>query len=509
MENSRSRIGSTFLNISNLDLNLSNLQPQRRGSYYDPFESSILVKSRQTYSDMQSPLLGSKKSSKGGLSISGAALSFISTIIGAGIVSLPYVILQAGYLYGIMLHILMIFILLFAVYLLLVARQNLGYESFGEIAYICLGKPSIYVINFVITAATSLIVTMYALLFSNICVSFSKSVFGDTSNSDYLIEYIVTTKVFYIVALYIILLPFVMKRSFKELKLTSILLIFGVISMLVIFFAKAFFKSYFVNESDQKVEIYQKGSIVDSIFIVLTAYGFILNFYPIFAQLEVRSNKNGYLSTLMAMLFCFITYLLFSYFAMETYGEYLNPNIFENIQVETNIPSYFIRFIFLAIFICNIPFIFLPGKECLLMMIDEALKNTISKQIEIRIATLRAGNVSLNISRLDEEVNGAQIALRVSTPLYISYTIGLFSLQMLLAVLIDDITLIFGFFAAISESTINFILPGLFYIISFKIAGKKPNIWAIIGSYIYVVVGIFLFFFANYNNIIKITSSPI
>jgi len=51
-----------------------------------------------------------------------------------------------------------------------------------------------------------------------------------------------------------------------------------------------------------------------------------------------------------------------------------------------------------------------------------------------------------------------------------------------MAVLIDDITLIFGFFAAISESTINFILPGLFYIISFRVANKKPNLWALIGS---------------------------
>jgi len=64
---------------------------------------------------------------------------------------------------------------------------------------------------------------------------------------------------------------------------------------------------------------------------------------------------------------------------METYGDNLNPNIFENIQVETNLASYFIRIIFLAIFICNIPFIFLPGKECLLMLIDEARHNTISK----------------------------------------------------------------------------------------------------------------------------------
>jgi len=79
---------------------------------------------------------------------------------------------------------------------------------------------------------------------------------------------------------------------------------------------------------------------------------------------------------------------------METYGENLNPNIFENIQVETNMASYFMRVVFLGIFICNIPFIFLPGKECLLMIIDESRNNTISKQIERRIEAIRGGNVS-------------------------------------------------------------------------------------------------------------------
>ncbi len=91
--------------------------------------------------------------------------------------------------------------------------------------------------------------------------------------------------------------------------------------------------------------------------------------------------------------------------------------------------------------------------------------------------------------------------------IYYSQTIGLFTLQMLLAVLIDDITIIFGFFAAISESVINFIMPGLFYIISHKIANKRPKFWALFGSYFYIAFGIGLFFFANYHNYLKIVAN--
>ena len=75
---------------------------------------------------------------------------------------------------------------------------------------------------------------------------------------------------------------------------------------------------------------------------------------------------------------------------------------------------------------------------------------------------------------------------------------------MLMALLIDDITIIFGFFAAISESTINFIMPGLFYLISHKVVRKRPTFIGVVGSYLYVVIGIGLFFFANYNNYLKL-----
>lgn len=96
-------------------------------------------------------------------------------------------------------------------------------------------------------------------------------------------EAILTSKLVYIILLYVILMPNVLKRNVKELRFTSILLIFGVVSMLGIFLAKLVFKDYFYSPSDKVTPPYTKGSIIDSISIVLTAYGFILNFYPIFS----------------------------------------------------------------------------------------------------------------------------------------------------------------------------------------------------------------------------------
>jgi len=191
-------------------------------------------------------------------------------------------------------------------------------------------------------------------------------------------ETIFTSKAFYVIILYLTLLGNVLKKNMKELRIISILLIFGVVSMLSIFLAKAIFKDFFTNPNDKVQPPYTKGSIVDSVTIVLTAYGFILNFYPIFAQMEDKSNKNGYVATLLAMFFCFVAYVSFSFLALSSYGENLSPNIFDNLSHETNFASYIIRLVFLVIFFCNIPFIFLPGKECLLMIIDEIKHKTVS-----------------------------------------------------------------------------------------------------------------------------------
>lgn len=117
-----------------------------------------------------------------------------------------------------------------------------------------MGRPSVFVINFVITAATSLIVVMYALLFGKICESIAKAAFGDVYADDGvkdIHEYVFTSKIFYITLLYIILLPNILKKNIKELRITSILLIFGVVSMLGIFLAKLVFKEYFTNPNDK------------------------------------------------------------------------------------------------------------------------------------------------------------------------------------------------------------------------------------------------------------------
>ncbi|CDW91063.1 UNKNOWN [Stylonychia lemnae] len=456
-----------------------------------------------------------------GLNVYQAAQAFVSTIIGAGVVTIPYVFAQAGYVVGIAMHLIMIVALNFSAYLLLKSREYSGFESFGEIAYFCMGRPSVFITNFIITSATSLIVVMYGMLFSKICVSFALNLYGsqyDVTNDT--LALILTSKVFYVFLLFLILLPFVIKKSIKDLNIAGKFLFFGLTSLIVLLFAKINFKEQFSSPSDKVLEPYKQGSLADSVFIVLTAYGFMMSFFSIFSQLQVKKNSNAQKSLFLGMITCFVIFMALSVQAVTIYGENLQPNLFDNIQVETNIPSLIMRVLFLPIFVFNAPFVFLAGKESLLMLIEDLTSDFISNSIKNRLEYLRnkksytliAGDmnessfINANDDDQDKLANPrVNISDRVSNKIYYSAVIILFTFQMFLAYMIDDITIIIGFFTAIAESSVNFILPGLFFILSSRMTHKKINILTLIGSYFYVILGVSLFFFAMYKNITKIT----
>jgi len=89
------------------------------------------------------------------------------------------------------------------------------------------------------------------------------------------------------------------------------------------------------------------------------------------------------------MMTCFVIFITLSTLAYSIYGDNLQPNLFDNIQVESNVPSYIMRIVFLPIFVFNAPFVFLAGKESLLMIIDDLTDDYISNSIKNRLEHLK------------------------------------------------------------------------------------------------------------------------
>jgi hypothetical protein len=100
-----------------------------------------------------------------------------------------------------------------------------------------------------------------------------------------------------------------------------------------------------------------------------------------YRSLHHRNNQRGIAAVVIALLFCFAAYLLFSSLAWYTYGDAIQPNIFENIKEDKGILSIILRCLFLFIFLCNIPFVFFAGRECFITFIMEIKERKVSKKL--------------------------------------------------------------------------------------------------------------------------------
>lgn len=70
--------------------------------------------------------------------------------------------------------------------------------------------------------------------------------------------------------------------------------------------------------------------------------------------------------TSFAAIIVFFVYTIVALLALYMFGSTLNSNVLENISLETGWESIVLRFAFMIVVACHIPFIFFSGKECLI-----------------------------------------------------------------------------------------------------------------------------------------------
>ena len=73
------------------------------------------------------------------------------------------------------------------------------------------------------------------------------------------------------------------------------------------------------------------------------------------------------------------------------------------------------------------------------------------------------------------------------------------------AILIDDLTLVFGLIAGVSECLIVFILPSIFFLVAYR-RTKHPGVsfaW-VISAVLFGLLGVVFFILTNYLNVKKL-----
>ena len=156
------------------------------------------------------------------------ALAIISTIMGGGIVSIPYAYAVEGILVGITVQITVIAAIFISCILYLRTRTILNCKTeFGVIAEKCLGPVSGIILNSLLVFCIFGIMALYMTLFSMIFISLLGS---GKKEAQSILDY----QSFYIISLAVLIAPIVTRKKIASLKITTYILFLGVISLVTL-----------------------------------------------------------------------------------------------------------------------------------------------------------------------------------------------------------------------------------------------------------------------------------
>ena len=176
-----------------------------------------------------------------GLTTVGGALAVVSTIIGGGIVGLPFAIYLLGLAFGFSLNITVVYMTYLSGVLYLKTRELIPGtpNSLFEIGYILKGKASIYGVAIVMLMNSMGLILIYLIVFSTTAAQLVGGYFGAAFGEAWY-----SSKLVYLAALGLGLSPIIVKKELAELEWLSILLgvsivLFVLLSLSMLLFDKS------------------------------------------------------------------------------------------------------------------------------------------------------------------------------------------------------------------------------------------------------------------------------
>lgn len=287
----------------------------------------------------------------------------------------------------------------------------------------------------------------------------------------------------------------VIQKSISEMKIAGIILFAGIIMFGLILFIKLVSgknKAVLKEQNMWKPDFgdYTMWANLPTIFL---SYAFQTTYFPVYASLKVKTDKNGYIASLIAIGSVFLIYIIIAIVAIISFGDKIESDIMINISngENTDYFDYILMGMFMLISAMNIPITFFIGKEATLIIVDEAMRKTISKAQENELESLRGsedtphahGNIDNAIRQSLAAQEGAIVGekkdnelpayLSMSPVLYYTISTCLYALVVLLACVLPDISLVFGLIGSTAVSFIVFFGPAGYLLKGAQIEGVQ------------------------------------
>ena len=399
-------------------------------------------------------------------------LNIMNTIIGAGILTLPYIIMNFGIIFG--------FLLIISIYLitiysckLLIESKNLSNQTtnYSKLGILTMGKKGEILIKSLIFLNNFGICIIYFMIFGSSINKLIEIIFSQQKQQHE--KFFLSTKFFQLIGA-IIILPFSFAKSTEKLKFASILTILSVFIFTLLTVYNFFNKFYnsklpLLNIREVLFPAYLKINLLNSLSSfssIFIAFTFHFNFFPIYNSLDNKTDKKMIKTCIVSLSFVAIIYLIIGILGYLSYGNNININFLESFNInELGFCYYLLYFFYLFVPLFSIPLCFYEARNNFLSFFYEMYQiyqiwnnkgNLILSQ------KIEEGKNKENYDNFSYFYNGNNNFEKNYTFYIISFI--LFFFIIIFGMFINDLAIIFSFVGAIGANSIGFILPAIFYV---------------------------------------------
>jgi amino acid permease len=176
-----------------------------------------------------------------------------------------------------------------------------------------------------------------------------------------------------------------LQKELKKIKAVSIILFVALGVFLIVMLVQLGLGNESQNPDKDHSIYYQVKldlALMTGLGILLCAYGFSQNLFPIYVSLEDQRTNNALKATGLGLGMSFLIYVSMGILSLYVFGSSIQESVLSNINAATSISSYIIRVMFMIVLACHIPYNFFAAKESCLIMIDEFRHHSMSSALE-------------------------------------------------------------------------------------------------------------------------------
>jgi amino acid permease len=426
-----------------------------------------------------------KHENRGKSSIFMASMNIVNTIIGAGILDLPYVISQFGILIGSLIIILSWFLTYISCVLLLKAKNLSRHSKFSSIGVYIFKSSGEKIIKGVIIVNNFGLCIVYLIIFGQVT---NKLAIAAGANN----EHFYFQQWFLIIVVSMIMLPFIFTKSMNSLKSLSFLAVSGICIFSVITIYNFIKTCAEGNYDGSTINFFPSSDLnfataLSSVPSVILAFTFQFNFFPVYKSLNNPTDKTMKFTTFFALSMACTLYLIVAIMGYLSFGSSVSDQgLLENFSSDNlGLPLYVIVLItFSMSSTFTFPLMFFGARENIYSFILEAVQKYRK--------THPTESLSDSLMTEPKEI--------LSKPVYVGYCLGLYALTIFFAIVTPSITVVFDFVGSIAANSINYLLPAIFY---WKLT-KNVGIWKKISGGL-VIYGVVIGFVCLISSIISVS----